>query len=124
MKAAQGFDLAAAQAMRSACHAIVGLDPTFVLRASKTEFWGLYDPEPVGGVILDGPWIHVGCTKPGRCGLVVRKIVKHALQSRTRLYAPIRQPNERANRLAIGLGFDLALDNGRWKVFRRTKWDS
>ena len=123
MQAIQGFDLAAVQAMQAACAPVLGADPTFIERARLTDFWGLYDPEPVGGVILDGPWIHVGCTKGGRCGFVVRQLVEHALETRPALYAPIKQPNERANRLAEGLGFDLVLDTGLWKAFRRMKWD-
>lgn len=118
----EGFDLDAAIAMQKAC--AMELDETFIDRSKKTEFWGLYDPKAVGAVIVHAPWIHVGCLTSGKAAFAVRRIVNKSLEKHGLLLAPIKQPNLKANHLALGLGFSKILSRNGWIVYGRSKWAS
>jgi len=114
MIAVRGFSLAAAMAMREAQGE---QSPNFIRRCRRAEFWGLYDPEPVGGIVIENGCIHVSSSRP--CGLAVRRVVRDALARHGTLYAPIRPGNERAKRLATGLGFAFWRELDGFEVYRR-----
>lgn len=118
MKIVKQFDPMAAEAMRDAC----GMkdDSTFLDRARKVEFWSVYDPEPIGGVILDGWVIHAGVTRPGRLGFTIRKIVQDAMKSREYLIAPIQKGSHAAERLAQALGFKFHAEHKNHLIYRLT----
>lgn len=102
----QGYNEACAQA---AAQAMAEYDPTFTERAKRTEFWGLYGPEPCGAVIFEGNVMHVASLKP--CGFAVRRLVAHALRTRPIVFAPIHESNLRACRLAEGMGFQIGIQS-------------
>lgn len=114
MMAKRGFSLAAAVAMRDAQGE---WSPDFIRRCRRAEFWGLYDPEPVGGIVIEAGCIHVSSSRP--CGLAVRHVVRNALIRHGELCAPIRAGNERAIRLATGLGFTFWRELDGFDVYRR-----
>lgn len=116
MISAQGFDLACAKAAYRAMRAD---DPTFIERCRKVEFHGLYDPGPVGAVLLDGNVIHVASLRP--CGLTVKKIVGKAFETRNILFAPIAVGNEKASALAELLGFEIGLTESGYHLYWRAK---
>lgn len=109
MKELHGFDETAALAMVQAYGRPAS--PAVIERLRNSDFWGLYDPEPVGAVAITfdsqySPGMHVGCIHRGRAGHAVRRVVEAALQRYGQLYAEIRNDCETAIRLAIGLGFE------------------
>lgn len=115
MQERPGYDAACAAA---AARAMADYDPSFAERARHTEFWGLYDPQPVGAVIFEGNVIHVASLKP--CGFAVRRLVRHALQSRPILFAPIAAWNRPACRLAEGFGFQVGIESNGILLYWKT----
>lgn len=117
MEVRQGFDLLAAQAMKRAMRTD---DPTFIERAAQArEFFGFYDPEPIGAAVITDIEIHIGVTKPGRVGFAVRRLVKHALQTRERLYACFSADNRAVERLCVANGFLFLGEHNAHKVYGR-----
>lgn len=114
-----GFDERAALAMRSACG--MDDDDTFVERARHTEFWGLYNPDPVGGVLIEmegkRPVLHAGCLTRGHAGHAIKRIVKTALAKHGRLYAAMQVHSISAIRLTRGLGFTCLFTSGDWVIY-------
>lgn len=111
----RGFDPVCAAVMRDAC----GFqdDDSFIERARETEFYGLYDPEPVGAILIDEQFIHVGSLKP--CGFAFRRIVNDVLTRRPFLIAAIEGDRPRAVKLAKGMGFGREMKINSWTLLRR-----
>lgn len=84
--------------------------PKFRDKLKECRFFGIYDPEPVGAIVLDGPIIHVSVVERmrGKIGRAVKKIVHMALNDYGVVIAPIEAGNDKAIRLAEGLGLTLA----------------
>lgn len=114
MQCRPGFDRQAAEAMQNAQGEAA---PLFLERCEKALFWGLYDPEPVGGIVIEHHCIHVSSFRP--CGFAVRRIVADYLKTHPVLLAPIRPDNRRALRLAKGLGFLFFKEMNGFYIFRR-----
>lgn len=122
MELRKGFDEMAALAMLRSMGAD---DPTFIDRARRApEFWGFYDPEPIGAAILTEHEIHIGVMRPGRVGFRVRRLVDEAMRSRRRLFAPIRIENRAAQRLALGCGFVCVAERAGYRLYGRLQWAS
>lgn len=111
----QGFDEAAATVMES-----VQSDqaPQHIQRCRDGLFWAIYhDGKPCGGILIERNCIHVSSLRP--CGHAVRRVVREYLKTHPVLFAPIRPANERAQRLAKGLGFAFWQQMDGFNVYRR-----
>lgn len=120
MHAVEQYDEQCAVLMRDACG--MSEDSTFLDRARLARVWSLYDPMPCGAVVVEGPFIHVGSTRP--CGLAVRRIVNDVLKSAPFLVAAIKGERRKAVELARLLGFDMEATSGDWTLLRRNAWVS
>ena len=107
----KGYDYAAAEAMRSAegC-----ASQGFHERCRAAHFWGLYDPEAVGAIVIEHNIIHVSSLRP--CGFAVRKVLR---DWNGQLLTVIREHNQRAQKLAVGMGFRLVQVRDGWKIYKR-----
>lgn len=110
-----GFDEAAARVMEQ----VQGDSPQdHVNRCRNGLFWAIYhDGKPMGGILIERGLIHVSSLIP--CGLQVRKVVRQYLSKHSVICAPIRPDNERARRLAHGLGFTAAGEIDGFLIYRR-----
>lgn len=114
----KGFDMGAALAMRKAMEAVdPSRDRLFWRKVLNAEFWGMYDPEPVGAVVLTGNRIHIACLRPQRCGFAARRILAEALKIQTTIFAPVKDWNEQAARFAQRLGFIYVGETPGWKLY-------
>lgn len=117
--AAPGFSLPAVKIMQAMNETENGAPiADFVRRCRRAAFWALLDDgEPCGGVVIENSCIHVSSRRP--CGLAVRRVVREWLIGHGVLFTAIRPGNERARRLAIGLGFSLLRELEGFAIYWR-----
>ena len=91
-----------------------------------TIFFGIYDPDPVGALVFELPYVHVG-VKPearGRIGFALKAAMNQVLQVAPMLIAPIAPSNRRAIRLAEGLGFEFMFEHQNRRYYWRKSNES
>lgn len=87
------------------------------------EVWGFFDEEPVGMFFLKGNHPHIAILKKyhGKCGKVIKKATKLALNKYGELIADVHKDNDKAIRLVERLGFKYENTNGDISTYRLGK---